>query len=512
MTVPAVAASESNTEQVLLHAYTDAFREYAATHAEAALYRASLLSRAFVERGLGPEEIVALHGQAFALAWEGRGDRERLRLSTDSLEFLLEVMIAYGVQHTEYLELKAREGVREAEARTARRAAEQAHRLQLLSDVALANLGLDRLLDELLSRVREILSVDTVAVLLLTEDEHLVVRAAIGLEDEIAASTHVPLGRGIAGRIGASRGPLIVHDVPNEEIFSPALRARGLQSLLGVPLLVEGKLSGVLHVGTLQSREFTDEDARLLQLVADRLALAIDRASLYERVVEHEAQLRTLVGRLLATQEEERRRVAYDVHDGLAQVAASAYQHLQVFADDFPPHAPAARKELDRALELALRTVREARRVIAGLRPAALDDLGLAAALRQELDELRADGWQVAYVEDLGHERLGPVLDTALFRAAQEALANVRKHAAATRVHVALHRTGRNVHLEVRDWGVGFVAPSPGTDAAGPGERIGLAGMRERIELVGGTCTVRSRAGEGTQIFIDVPLPEDRAR
>jgi hypothetical protein len=105
MRVPSVPGSESDAENVLVQTYANAFGEYSSTHAEAALYRASLLSRDFVERGLGPEEIVALHGQAFALACEGRGDRERLRLSTDSLEFLLEVMIAYGVQHTEYLEL-----------------------------------------------------------------------------------------------------------------------------------------------------------------------------------------------------------------------------------------------------------------------------------------------------------------------------------------------------------------------------------------------------------------------
>jgi signal transduction histidine kinase len=144
------------------------------------------------------------------------------------------------------------------------------------------------------------------------------------------------------------------------------------------------------------------------------------------------------------------------VHDGVAQVAASAYQHLHAFAEEVPPHDPEAQEELGRAVELAQQTVVEARRVIAGLRPAALDDLGLATALRLELDGLRTDGRQVTYEEKLGNERLPAALETTFFRVAQEALTNVRKHAGATPVFVALRRDQSRVWLEVRDWGLGF--------------------------------------------------------
>jgi signal transduction histidine kinase len=495
-------ASACEQEPISVDGYAAAIAEYSETHGEAALYRASLLSRAFIERGLGPEDIVALHSQAFARACEGTSDRERLRLSTDSLEFLLEVMIAYGVQHAEYLELKARDSIRQAEAESARHAAQQAHRLQVLSDAALGHLSLDRLLDELIGRVCDILEADTVVVLLRDHD-HLVVRAAVGVEVE--RGWRIPMAGSLVGRIASHPEPLIITDVIQEEIVRPTLRARGLHSILGAPLTVEGHVTGVIHVGTVERREFTDADARFLQVVADRLALAIDRASLYERVVDHEGQLQMLVGRLLATLEDERRRIAYDVHDGVAQVAASAYHHLQAFADDFPPEQSAAQEELTVALNLARRTVTEARRVIAGLRPAALDDLGLAAALRLELDALLDDGRQVTYDEELGSERLPATLETTLFRVAQEALTNIRKHAGSTPVLVALQRHEHAIRLEVRDWGAGFVLAPDGRISRG--EQVGLSAMHERMALVGGTCAITSQPGAGTRVMVEAPVP-----
>ncbi|TME38497.1 MAG: sensor histidine kinase, partial [Chloroflexi bacterium] len=123
-------------------------------------------------------------------------------------------------------------------------------------------------------------------------------------------------------------------------------------------------------------------------------------------------RLQDLVRRLQVAQEEERRRVAYEIHDGLAQVAASAHQHLQTFADYHAPESPSGRDALQRTVELVQRTVREARRLIAGLRPTVLDDFGLAQALRLELEALRGEGWQVTYDEDIGDTRLPSQIET----------------------------------------------------------------------------------------------------
>jgi PAS domain S-box-containing protein len=203
--------------------------------------------------------------------------------------------------------------------------------------------------------------------------------------------------------------------------------------------------------------------------------------------------------------EEERHHVAYELHDGLAQVAVSAHQHLQAFASHYRPHSPQARQELDRALELAQRSVREARRLIAGLRPTALDDFGLATALRLQVEALRSEGWTISYDETLGSERLPLTIETTLFGVAQEALTNAGKHAGTSRARLALERHGSLIRLEVQDWGCGF-EPRMVPDEVSLGEHVGLREMRERVELVGGHLMIASQPGDGTLVVAEVPL------
>jgi serine phosphatase RsbU (regulator of sigma subunit)/anti-sigma regulatory factor (Ser/Thr protein kinase) len=161
--------------------------------------------------------------------------------------------------------------------------AQQLLHVYRLSEPALSELPLEALLGELLDRTKEILSVDTVAVLLLDEEQQeLVARAARGIEEEVERGVRIPVAGGFAGRIAAERTPIFIADVDHAEVLNPILRDKGIRSLLGAPLIVDGKAIGVLHVGTLQPREFTNDDAALLQVVASRAAPAIERARLYE--------------------------------------------------------------------------------------------------------------------------------------------------------------------------------------------------------------------------------------
>lgn len=165
--------------------------------------------------------------------------------------------------------------------------------LQKITDSALAHLTLDDLLPESLNRIREVLNVDTVAILLLrTEGDELVAWAAQGLEEEVRLGVRIPVGVGFAGKIVAQGKPIVIDDVSKAEVFNPLLREKGIKSLLGVPLVVEGRPIGVLHVGTLKFANFTEEDMRLLQLAADRIAMAIENARLYqvERTARTEAE------------------------------------------------------------------------------------------------------------------------------------------------------------------------------------------------------------------------------
>jgi anti-sigma regulatory factor (Ser/Thr protein kinase)/putative methionine-R-sulfoxide reductase with GAF domain len=155
--------------------------------------------------------------------------------------------------------------------------------VQRVTESALAYLDLDDLLAELLQRVTDILQVDTAAVLLVEDDGRtLAARAAKGLEEEVEDGFRLPVGRGFAGRVAATREPLMIPDLDDSpiKVVNPLFRQKRVRSLLGVPLVVEGRATGVLHVGTLTPREFRDSDAELLQLVADRVALAIERSRL----------------------------------------------------------------------------------------------------------------------------------------------------------------------------------------------------------------------------------------
>jgi anti-sigma regulatory factor (Ser/Thr protein kinase)/putative methionine-R-sulfoxide reductase with GAF domain len=159
----------------------------------------------------------------------------------------------------------------------------QLEHIYRLADPALSELALEPLLDELLARAKDILRVDTVAILLLDENgNELVARAAKGLEEEVERGVRIPVGEGFAGRIAAGRRPIYIADVHHADILNPILRMKGVRSLLGVPLLVEGSILGVLHVGTVTPREFTNADAALLQLAAAQAAPAIDRARLFD--------------------------------------------------------------------------------------------------------------------------------------------------------------------------------------------------------------------------------------
>jgi K+-sensing histidine kinase KdpD len=159
--------------------------------------------------------------------------------------------------------------------------------VQAVTDAALAHLELNPLLGALLPRIHDILSVDTVAVLLLDESTaELVATAAVGIEEEVEQGVRIPLGKGFAGRIAATREAVFLPDVDHADILNPILGQKGIKSLLGVPLLVGGETLGVLHIGSLTPRLFTASDRELLQLVAHRVAIAVERARLHEQTLE----------------------------------------------------------------------------------------------------------------------------------------------------------------------------------------------------------------------------------
>lgn len=234
-----------------------------------------------------------------------------------------------------------------------------------------------------------------------------------------------------------------------------------------------------------------------LSAVADYLKSGLERARAYQRLKEKEAERRRLLKALLTAQEEERARIAKDLHDQVGQSLTALRLGLEALSG--PPSATEGLKELVEA------TLADVRRISRELRPAALDELGLEAALRRMVREMAAWGNLESDVYVQTKTPLSPELETVLYRVAQEALTNVVRHARADRVSVLLKEHEGQLQLVIEDDGVGFDPARAGSASNG------LIGMRERVELVGGELLVESTPGTGTTVYARVPLPKEVA-
>ena len=277
-------------------------------------------------------------------------------------------------------------------------------------------------------------------------------------------------------------------DVDNE-----AMRLIGARSGLWVPLVVRGRAIGVLaaHDKLGPDVRFSDTDLRLAETFATRGALAVD---LSERIASDSLR------RVVEAQELERRRLARELHDETGQALTSILLGLKALEeklDDAGSRAAAAELR-----ELVVTTLQDVRRLAVELRPSALDDFGLVAALeRLSASFSEQTGIKIDFETALGDERLPAEVETALYRIVQESLTNVVKHARARRVSILLARRNGAIKAVIEDDGQGF------DPAASPSAGFGLVGMRERLALLGGRLEVESSGDTGTTIAAEVPVP-----
>ncbi len=387
---------------------------------------------------------------------------------------------------------------------TARRAAEKDLRRSLEVMLALREAGQllgstlesEEVVARLLEIMRRVSDLTTAVVSVAHEDGGTRLWRSVGLDNLWPRARFAPEAE-------AARRAVLENET--QQLFRIRRPGSDGEELTGLhlPLRARDRVLGVLEAYGPEA-QIDYETIEIVGSLTSQAASALENALLYQDLAERERRLQHLLGQLIQTQEEERRRVAYEVHDGLAQVATAAHLRLQTYARRYPPNTEKAERDLARIVGLVHQTVGEARRIIGNLRPTTLDDFGLAAAVGQVVDGLRGEDWSVSYEENLGNARLPGAVETALFRVAQEALTNARKHAGVREARVELFRENGSVRLRVKDEGRGFDPER--LLKAGPGERVGLAGMQERIALLGGSFELWSRPGEGTAVTVEVPL------
>ena len=331
--------------------------------------------------------------------------------------------------------------------------------------------------------------------------QELILAAYRGVSKESAAGVdRLKLGEGFCGRVAQSGELMVVQDSSRDpRLTRLAVRQEGLRGQIVVPLKSKGEVQGVLAVATRESRQFLPEELELITAIGNQIGVAVENARLYKN-------MRFYVGQVTGAQEEERKRIARELHDETAQALIDLSRRLDDLATSREQLPESAIGRLEEFQELIDSILRGIRRFSRDLRPSVLDDLGLLPALEWLTANLmEEDGIKTELKVYGNRRRLPPEAELALFRIVQEALSNIRRHSQASRVVTAVEFSEGKVRITVDDNGRGAELPGRTGDLATTG-KLGLIGMHERARLLNGTLTVRSKPGKGTTVTVDVPV------
>jgi signal transduction histidine kinase len=278
-----------------------------------------------------------------------------------------------------------------------------------------------------------------------------------------------------------------------------AVRKEGLRSQIIIPLKSKGAVQGVLAVAARDSRQFLPEELELTTAIGNQIGVAIENARLYDN-------MRFYARQITLAQEDERKRIARELHDDTIQALIALSRRLDALStlsEQLPEPALRYLKQLRELITSALRNVRH---FIQDMRPPALDHLGLIPTLEGLTTDLaEKEGLEVELTVEGEKRRLTSEEELVLFRIAQEALNNVRRHSHASQVAIQMEFYPDGVRMTINDNGQGFEVPEKTGDLVATG-KLGLIGMYERARLLHGTLVVQSESGKGTKVIADVPI------
>jgi signal transduction histidine kinase len=376
-----------------------------------------------------------------------------------------------------------------------------------LGRLALMGTNPEQLMERAVSLVASTLGVDYVRVLeLLPDGQNLLLRAGIGWRPGLVGTATIPLKNTQVGYLFESNEPLVIEDFQTDTRFEASWLLREHYVRSGIRAVIQGDPTpfGELAAYTKEHRLFTEEEVLFMRATANTLAESFSRLHAEQemeqslrRLKEVDEARQRLLERLSLVVEEERKRIATDIHDDTLQILAGLGMRLQLVAEGLDdPDQKGSLSELSSALS---ESGRRLRRLIFDLRPDALE-LGLAQALRFYFEQTATGVDPELAIDSQLVEELLPDIRLMVYRACQEALNNVRKHARALHVGILIRESEGGIEVLIQDDGVGFEVPAE----IMPGH-IGLVAMRERIQLAGGRFAITSEVGKGTTVRFWVP-------
>ena len=446
---------------------------------------------------------------ATPIAARGRDEIGTLTRTLDDMRSRLQASMAEIQALNRDLDVRVQERTQECMA--AQVALLQRNReLAALNVVAMAvtqPLHLDELLGQALEEVLHVTDVDVGAIFLLREETGILeLQTYRGTSEEAAqAMIRLHVSDGDCGGVLQKGQPVVIPDLRHYRLGARALHQAGILSLVHVPLVTRGTPLGTLCVGTRCLRDFSRQEVDLLMAIGNQIAVGVENARLYAELARRKQLRGELLEKVITAQEEERKRVARDLHDDTSQTLTALIYSLE--AAESTSRLPEMHPTLAAMRQLATQALEGVHKVIFDLRPSVLDHLGLIVALRWYAEtRLQPLGTRLHIVEQGCLQHLPPQMETALFRVAQEAINNIARHAGARHVNLTFDCRDSAVCIDIEDDGVGFdqaeVARS--TDQR---RGLGLVGMQERVGLLGGELVLVTGPGMGTHIAIHVPLP-----
>jgi PAS domain S-box-containing protein len=455
-----------------------------------------------LDHGLVSGLSVIIHGQEQPFGVLGAYTNQRRTFSQDDVHFLQAVanVLATALERKRTEEALQRYVLR-------------LEFLQKIDRVILAAQSPQEIADAALRHVLQLLvpcQRASVALFDFETDEAVLLAVSAEGETRLGPGEHIPL-EAYVDVAPLQRGQYqIVDDLQAMEGRSPVdeqLLAEAMCSIMRLPLICRGELIGCLCLEATAPQAFSAEHVETTRQLAVSLAIAIQNARLFEQVRAGQEQLRRLTRQVVTAQEEDRRRVSRELHDEAGQALTALKINLELLQADLPVESTALRQSLSEAIALTDETMDEMRRLAHTLRPPALDAVGLNPTLEDLCrDFARRTHLSVNYV---GAEVSGLPDAAAIcfYRVLQESLTNTARHAHADQVRVALRHDADRVSLSVEDNGRGF-DPGGVISASSQDAGIGLLGMRERLELLGGQLEINSRPGQGTRLIASIPWRE----